>query len=34
LGAVADTWSFQIGIFVVGLLTTLSCFLFRALQEI
>jgi MFS family permease len=34
LGAVADTWSFQIGIFVVGLLTTLSCFLFRTLQEI
>ncbi len=34
LGAVADTWNFQIGIFVVGLLTILSCFLFRALQEI
>ena len=34
LGAVADTWSFQIGIFVVGLLTILSGFLFRALQEI
>ena len=34
LGAVADVWNFQVGIFVVGLLTTLSCLLFRALQEI
>lgn len=34
LGAVADAWNFQIGIFVVGLLTTLSCLLFRSLQEI
>jgi NNP family nitrate/nitrite transporter-like MFS transporter len=34
LGAVADAWNFQIGIFMVGLLCTLSCLLFRALQEI
>jgi len=34
LGAVADAWNFQIGIFVVGLLTTISCILFRSLQEI
>jgi len=34
LGAVADAWSFQIGIFMMGLLCTLSCLLFRALQEI
>jgi MFS family permease len=34
LGAVADAWNFQIGIFMVGLLCTLSCILFRALQEI
>ncbi len=34
LGAVADVWNFQIGIFMVGLLCTLSCLLFKALQEI
>jgi NNP family nitrate/nitrite transporter-like MFS transporter len=34
LGAVADAWNFQIGIFMLGLLCTLSCFLFKALQEI
>jgi NNP family nitrate/nitrite transporter-like MFS transporter len=34
LGAVADVWSFQVGIFMVGLLCTLSCLLFKALQEI
>ena len=34
LGAVADVWNFQSGIFMVGLLCTLSCLLFRALQEI
>ena len=34
LGAVADAWNFQIGIFIVGILCTLSCLLFKALQEI
>jgi MFS family permease len=34
LGAVADAWNFQIGIFIMGLLCTLSCLLFKALQEI
>ncbi len=34
LGAVADVWSFQTGIFVLGALTTLSCVLLRGLKEI
>jgi MFS family permease len=34
LGAVADKWNFQIGIFVSGLMITVSCFLFRYLKEI
>lgn len=34
LGALADVWNFQIGIFIVGVLCTLSCLLFKALQEI
>lgn len=34
LGAVADVWNFQVGIFVLGLLTTLSCVLVRDLGEI
>jgi NNP family nitrate/nitrite transporter-like MFS transporter len=34
LGAVADVWSFQVGIFSVGVLTTLSCFLFRGIKKI
>jgi MFS family permease len=34
LGAVADAWNFQIGIFVSGVIITLSCLLFRYLKEI
>lgn len=34
LGAIADTWSFQIGILILGVLTTLACFLIRGLKEI
>ncbi len=32
MGAVADAWSFQLGIFLLGLLTTLSCLLFTYLE--
>ena len=34
LGAIADTWNFQIGILFLGVLTTLACFLIRGLREI
>ncbi len=34
LGAVADVWSFQVGIFSVGVLTTLSCVLLRGIKKI
>ena len=34
LGVVADTWNFQIGIVILGVLTTLSCVFLRGLQEI
>jgi MFS family permease len=34
LGAIADKWNFQIGIFVSGVIITVSCFLFRYLKEI
>ena len=34
LGAVADVWNFQVGIFIVGFLTTMSCLLSKSLQEI
>ena len=34
LGAVADAWNFQIGIFVIGLLMTLSCVTLRGLPRI
>jgi NNP family nitrate/nitrite transporter-like MFS transporter len=34
LGAVADTWNFQIGIFVLGVLSTLSCVLMRGLKKL
>lgn len=34
LGAVADIWSFQIGIFFLGVLTTLSCILVRGIKKI
>jgi NNP family nitrate/nitrite transporter-like MFS transporter len=34
LGAVADKWNFQIGILAMGILTTLSCVLFRRLKEL
>ena len=34
LGAVADAWSFQIGIFILGVLTTLSCVLMRGLRKL
>lgn len=34
LGAVADVWSFQTGIFFLGALTTLSCALLMGLKEI
>jgi NNP family nitrate/nitrite transporter-like MFS transporter len=34
LGVVADIWSFQVGIFSVGVLTTLSCFLLRGIKKI
>jgi NNP family nitrate/nitrite transporter-like MFS transporter len=33
LGAVADRWNFQIGIFAIGILTTLSCVLLRRLKN-
>jgi MFS family permease len=33
LGAVADRWSFQIGIFAIGVLTTLSCVLARRVKK-
>jgi MFS family permease len=33
LGAVADRWNFQIGIFVIGVLTTLSCVLVRGVKK-
>jgi len=34
LGAVADVWNFQIGILMLGALTTLSCLLVKGLGEI
>jgi len=34
LGAVADAWNFQIGILVLGVLTTVSCVFLRGLQDI
>ena len=34
LGVVADVWSFQVGIFSVGVLTTLSCLLLRGIKKI
>ena len=34
LGAVADIWSFQVGIFFLGVLTTLSCLLLRGIKKI
>jgi NNP family nitrate/nitrite transporter-like MFS transporter len=34
LGAVADVWSFQVGIFFVGVLATLSCLLLKGLKEL
>lgn len=34
LGMVADRWSFQIGIFVLGILTIMSCMLIRELKKI
>jgi MFS family permease len=34
LGAVADAWSFQIGILVLGVLTTLSCILLRGIRKV
>jgi MFS family permease len=33
LGAVADRWSFQDGIFVIGVLTTLSCVLVKGVKK-
>ncbi len=34
LGAIADTWNFQIGILILGVLTILACSLIRGLREI
>ena len=34
LGAVADVWNFQYGIFVLGVVTALSCMLLRGIEEI
>jgi len=34
LGAIADAWSFQVGIFWLGILTTLSCLCVLGLREI
>lgn len=34
LGAVADIWSFQVGIFFLGVLTTLSCLLLKGIKKI
>lgn len=34
LGAVADTWNFQIGILVLGILAALSCLLLTRLREV
>jgi NNP family nitrate/nitrite transporter-like MFS transporter len=34
IGAIADVWSFEIGILIVGVATTLSCLLFRWLPRI
>jgi MFS family permease len=34
LGLIADAWTFQVGILMMGVLTTLSCFLIRFLRDI
>ena len=34
LGAIADVWNFQIGILIAGVITILSCLLFKILQDI
>ena len=34
LGAVADAWNFQIGILVLGVLSTLSCVFMRGLKKL
>ena len=34
LGAVADRWSFQIGIFTVGVIVTATCLLYKKLRDI
>jgi len=34
LGAIADVWSFQVGIFILGILTTLSCLLLKGIKDI
>ncbi len=34
LGAIADAWNFQVGIFMIGLLVCLSCLFLRWLQDI
>ena len=34
LGLIADAWNFQVGILMMGVLTTLSCLLVKALREI
>ncbi len=34
LGAIADTWNFQMGILILGVVTTMACFLIRGLRDI
>jgi predicted MFS family arabinose efflux permease len=34
LGAIADAWNFQVGIFIAGLLVSLSCLILRYLEDI
>jgi hypothetical protein len=34
MGAIADRWSFEVGILLVGVATTLSCLLLRWIPKI